>query len=154
MKNLLEHQFWPKWPAVIKPNTKINQLVSNVDLAPTFLDLAGVAIPADFQGVSLLPLLNGHPDHARKLLYYHYYENGEHAVSPHFGISDGRYKLIRYYKRVDGWEFFDLQKDNKELNNAYTNPKYKEQIAKMQKELMNEAVRLEDHEAVAILSGS
>ncbi len=143
-----------KWPAVIKPNTKINQLVSNVDLAPTFLDLAGVAIPADFQGVSLLPLLNGHPDHARKLLYYHYYENGEHAVSPHFGISDGRYKLIRYYKRVDGWEFFDLQKDNKELNNAYTNPKYKEQIAKMQKELMNEAVRLEDHEAVAILSGS
>ncbi len=34
-------------------------------------------------------------------MYYHYYENGEHSVSPHFGISTARYKLIRFYKRVE-----------------------------------------------------
>ena len=43
-------------------------------------------------------------------LYYHYHENGEHAVSPHFGVSDGRYKLICFYKRVEGWELYGLKK--------------------------------------------
>ncbi|SDD84366.1 sulfatase/phosphatase domain-containing protein [Niabella drilacis] len=52
-------------------------------------------------------------------MYYHYYENGEHSVSPHFGIKTKRYKLIRFYKRVESWELFDLQKDPRELNNIY-----------------------------------
>ena len=34
------------------------------------------------------------------LVHFRYYENGEHAVSPHFGVSDGRYKLIRYYNYI------------------------------------------------------
>ena len=52
-------------------------------------------------------------------MYYHYYENGEHAVSPHFGISTGRYKLIRFYTRVNSWELFDLEKDPSEMLNIY-----------------------------------
>lgn len=143
-----------KMPGVIKPNSKIDNLVSNVDLAPTFLELAGVAIPADFQGTSLVPLLKGNKKDIRNNVYYHYYENGEHAVSPHFGISDGRYKLIRYYKRVDGWEFFDMKNDKDEMVNQYNNPKYKKIIAKMKLDLEKEAIKLEDDDALRILKKS
>lgn len=143
-----------KLPGVIEPNSKINSLVSNVDLAPTFLELAGAPIPSDLQGVSLVPVLNGKSKNVRNNVYYHYYENGEHAVSPHFGISDGRYKLIRYYKRVGEWEFFDMKKDPQELKNLYTNPKYKRQIAKMKVLLEQEAKKLEDQEALEILSSN
>lgn len=141
-----------KLPALIKPNTKIDNLVSNVDLAPTFLDLAGISIPADFQGSSLLPLLKGSKKDIRSNIYYHYYENGEHAVSPHFGVSDGRYKLIRYYKRVDAWELFDLQQDKEELNNSYNNPKYQKIVRKMKELLLKEATKVDDLEALAILA--
>lgn len=141
-----------KLPGVIKPNTTINNLVSNVDLAPTFLDLAGAKIPSDFQGTSLLPLLKGQKKDIRSNVYYHYYENGEHAVSPHFGVSDGRYKLIRYYKRVDGWEFYDLKNDKSELKNLYNTAKYQKKIKEMKEMLANEAKKIEDDEALVILS--
>lgn len=141
-----------KLPGVIKPNTAINNLVSNVDLAPTFLDLAGVPIPDDFQGNSLLSLLKGSKKDIRNNVYYHYYENGEHAVSPHFGISDGKYKLIRYYKRVDGWEFFDLDADKEEMLNQYNAPKYQKKIAKMKAMLIQEATKVDDKEALAIMA--
>lgn len=143
-----------KLPGVIKPNSVIDGIVLNVDLAPTFLELAGVTIPKDVQGVSILPLLNGKKKSVQKDAYYHYYENGEHAVSPHFGLSDGRYKLIRYYKRVEGWEFFDLKNDPSELQNQYGNPKYKKQIAKMEKQLRKKAAALEDTDALNILQAT
>ena len=50
----------------------ITEMVQNIDYGPTFLDLAGVEIPSDMHGVSLLPLLKGeHPKDWRKALYYH-----------------------------------------------------------------------------------
>ena len=66
-------------------------------------------------------------------------------------MSDGRYKLIRYYKRVEGWEFFDLKNDPSELHNLYDNPKYKKQIAKMKKQLKKKATSLDDTDALQIL---
>jgi arylsulfatase A-like enzyme len=140
-----------KLPGIIKPHSVIDGIVMNVDMAPTFLELAGVAVPADMQGTSIVPLLSGKKKNVQKSAYYHYYENGEHAVSPHFGVSDGRYKLIRFYKRVEGWEFFDLKKDPSELKNLYHEAKYKKQIAKMKKVLKDKATILEDTEALELL---
>ena len=112
----------------------IRQLVQNIDYAPTFLELAGVPIPDDIQGVSLLPLLQGrHPRHWRKALYYHYYEYpAEHAVRRHYGIRDSRYKLIHFYPAtldgikvkdtIDNWELYDLKNDPQELHNLYGQP--------------------------------
>ena len=112
----------------------IAQLVQNIDYAPTFLELAGIPVPNDIQGVSLLPLLQGrHPRHWRKALYYHYYEYpAEHAVRRHYGIRDSRYKLIHFYPAsldgikvkdtIDSWELYDLRKDSSELHNIYGNP--------------------------------
>jgi len=141
-----------KLPGVIKPKSKIEGMVSVVDLAPTFLELSGTKIPTDMQGRSFVSLLNGKKKSIQDQIFYHYYENGEHAVSPHFGVSDGRYKLIRFYKRVDGWELFDLKSDPKELKNIYGDPKYKKVQEKMEKILRAEIERLEDTEARDILA--
>ena len=96
----------------------IPQLVQNIDYAPTFLELAGVPIPADIQGESLLPLLKGErPENWRNSLYYHYYEYpAEHSVKRHYGVRDDRYKLIHFYNDIDVWELYDLQEDPHEMN--------------------------------------
>jgi arylsulfatase A-like enzyme len=100
---------------------KVDALVQNIDYAPTFLELAGVDVPDDIQGVSLLPILEGKIDDLeRKSLYYHFYEYpSEHSVKRHYGIRTSRYKLIHFYNDIDDWELYDLQKDPSEMNNIY-----------------------------------
>ena len=100
---------------------KVDALVQNIDYAPTFLELAGVDVPDDIQGVSLLPILEGKIDDLeRKSLYYHFYEYpSEHSVKRHYGIRTSHYKLIHFYNDIDDWELYDLQKDPSEMNNIY-----------------------------------
>lgn len=114
-------------PKAYHAHGKVSQLVQNIDYAPTFLELAGVSVPEDIQGQSLLPLLKGEkPAGWRKSLYYHFYEfPGEHAVRRHCGIRTDRYKLIHFYNDIDTWELFDLKKDPSEMTNLIDNPKYK-----------------------------
>ena len=100
----------------------VTALVQNIDYAPTILELAGVEIPADIQGESLLPLLKGEEWSPRRNgLYYHYYEfPDEHAVRPHYGIRTEQYKLIHFYgENYSEWELFDIAADKNELNNIY-----------------------------------
>ncbi len=123
-----------------------------MDIAPTVLQAAGVPIPADMQGESFLPLLKSTHEKGRSSLYYHYYENGEHAVSPHFGIKTKRYKLIRFYKRVESWEFYDLKKDPKEMHNLIHSRKYKKQITLHKRALMGLMQKYDDKEAQAIFN--
>lgn len=117
----------------------ISELVQNIDYAPTFLELAGVDVPEDIHGVSLLPLLKEEKwDAERKALYYHYYEfPDEHAVRPHYGVRTERYKLIHFYEDIDSWELFDLQNDPTELNNIYGN-EGTEELADSLKTLLHE----------------
>jgi arylsulfatase A-like enzyme len=101
--------------------------VQNLDFAETFLDAAGVEIPEDMQGESLLPLLAGDNSNWRDAIYYHYYEYpGIHAVKRHYGISTDRYKLIHFYYDVDEWELYDLQTDPREMQNIIDEPDYSE----------------------------
>lgn len=141
-----------RYPGVIKPGTISNDFVMNLDIAPTMLDAAGIAIPKDVQGKSMLPQLKDKKIPGRKVMFYHYYENGEHAVSPHFGIRTSRYKLIRFYKRVNSWELFDLQKDPNELNNLYGKKGYKKITHEMKKQLNKQIALYEDQDAKDILS--
>lgn len=124
-----------RWPGVVKPGTvNDTDIVSNLDFAETFLDVAGAAIPDDMQGRSLVPVLQGNtPDDWRKYHYYHYYENGVHGVPIHFGVTDGRFKLIRYpQKEHDTWEFFDLKNDPMEMKSIYgqSNPEVQQILLK------------------------
>ncbi|CAN5183188.1 sulfatase [soil metagenome] len=124
-----------RYPGVVKPGTINDDLVMNLDIAPTVLQAAGVALPNDMQGKSFLPLLTNKNVKGRAAMYYHYYENGEHSVSPHFGIRTKRYKLIRFYERVNSWEFYDLQKDPNEMNNVFGKKGYEKITADLRKQL-------------------
>ncbi len=110
-----------RWPGKIKPGSVCDEMVQNLDFAETFLDAAGVTIPDDMQGQSIVPLLNGEtPDSWRDAIYYHYYEYpAVHMVKRHYGIRTDRYKLIHFYYDIDEWELYDLQEDPYELNNLY-----------------------------------
>ncbi|NQX37833.1 Arylsulfatase A [Pedobacter steynii] len=143
-----------RYPGVIKPGTVSKDFVMNLDIAPTMLDAAGISIPKDVQGKSMLPQLKDKNKNGRKVMFYHYYENGEHAVSPHFGIRTSRYKLIRFYKRVNSWELFDLQKDPGELNNLYGVPGYEKITAQMKKQLNEQIANYEDQDAKDILAST
>ncbi|CEN50012.1 hypothetical protein CCAN2_2020045 [Capnocytophaga canimorsus] len=63
-----------------------------------------------------------------------------------------RYKLIRFYKRVEGWEFFDLKKDPNELNNLYLSKKHQKIIRKMKKQLLEKINQYEDNDALQIFN--
>jgi arylsulfatase A-like enzyme len=133
-----------RWPGHIKPSSINEEIVSNLDFAPTFLEAAGAAIPADIQGRSILPLLRGEsPDGWRESFYYHYLEGlySWHSVPRHYGVTTGRHKLIHFYELGDEWEFYDLENDPKELTNQYDNPEFAGEIAKAKKEL----ARLREH---------
>ncbi len=104
-----------RWPGKTKAGSSSKELVSIVDFAETFLDAAGLPVPKEMQGRSLVPILKGEtPKDWRKSFYYHYYEYpAPHHVRPHYGVVTDRYKLIHYYNTdVDEWELMDLQKDH------------------------------------------
>lgn len=125
-----------KWPGVTEAGSVNRNLVQNLDYAPTLLDLAGVEAPADMQGRSLAPLLEGEAQIGwRDAVYYHYYGYpAVHQVARHYGIRTERYKLIRYYQFGE-WELFDLQKDPDELHNLYADPAYRDVVATLAEQL-------------------
>jgi arylsulfatase A-like enzyme len=131
-----------QWPGVIKAGSVNNDMVSNIDLPETFLEIAGVTVPADMQGRSMLAVAEGHtPADWRKEHFYHYYEYpGVHSVKRHYGISTDRYKLIHYYYDIDEWELFDLKADPSEMKNVYSDPDYSDVKARLHKRL-NELIK-------------
>ena len=67
--------------------------------------------------------------------YYHYYEfPGGHSVARHYGVTNGKHKLIHYYQKGE-WELFDVEKDPNELNNVYDNPEYASIVNSLNREL-------------------
>jgi arylsulfatase A-like enzyme len=139
----LKMPFIVKWPGVVTPGSANTDLVSNVDFAATFLEMAGAENPGDLHGRSLVPILKGHtPSDWRKAFYYHYYEfPGAHSVAKHYGVRTDRYKLIHFYQ-LNEWELYDLKKDPHEMKSVYGDPAYagtvkelKAELARLQKEL-------------------
>jgi len=128
-----------RWPGVVKPGSVNRDIVSPLDFAETFLEAAGVPVPPDMQGRSLVPILRGRtPPDWRKTFYYHYYEfPGAHKVRRHYGVCDGRYKLIHFYEPdVDEWELVDLEANPGENRNFYNDPKYADVRRRLHKELV------------------
>lgn len=134
-----------KWPSVVKPGSTNAKIVSNVDFAETFLEAAGLPVPSDMQGKSLMPLLRGEsPTDWRKSFYYHYYEfPGAHSVRKHYGVVTDRYKLVRFYgDDVNYSELFDLKTDPQEMKSVHDAPEYSQtrieletELARLRKEL-------------------
>jgi arylsulfatase A-like enzyme len=138
--------FLVRWPAVIKAGTRSDAMALNVDFAPTFLDAAGLSIPGEMQGRSLLPVLRGRtPLDWRNAMYYRYYHDpGDHNTRAHYGIRTRTHKLIYFWKK-DQWELFDLVNDPNELHNLYGEPgvealtaELKQQLAQLKRDLRDD----------------
>ncbi len=139
MEESLRMPLLVRYPRLIKAGSVCAAMVLNIDFAPTLLDLAGVEVPADWQGHSLRPLLAGHrPADWRHSIYYRYYPS-EYGLAPHYGVRTEHHKLIHYEgavrlddgtpagkpqpsRPVDEWELFDLQTDPAEMTNLYGRP--------------------------------
>ncbi|MBL0336030.1 MAG: sulfatase [Chitinophagaceae bacterium] len=136
-----------RWPGHIKPGRQINQMVQNIDYAPSFLNAAGQKIPDWMQGISLVPLVTGKQTVLpRKNLYYHFYEyKADHTVLQHLGVRGERYKLIYFYP-VNEWELYDLKTDSQELINLVNVPEYQKILKEMKAILMKLRDQYDDHE--------
>jgi arylsulfatase A-like enzyme len=117
----------------------------NIDLAPTFLEYAGIPVPEEMQGRSLKPVLENEgqtPQKWRKAVYYHYYEYPSwHSVKKHYGIRTDKYKIIHFYYDIDEWELYDLQGETTERRNVINDPAYapvKEEMMQLLNEIREE----------------
>jgi len=124
------------WPGKIKQAAVIDETVANIDIAPTFLDIAGVSIPDHMDGLSAKPLIDEDKINWRKELLYEYYWERNYPYTPttHALITD-RYKFIRYQGIWDLDEFYDLQSDPEEASNLINDPA-------LQKLIENHRIRL------------
>jgi arylsulfatase A-like enzyme len=128
-----------RWPGIVKPGSICPNIVSNIDFAETFLAVAGLPVPADMQGQSLVPILKGQtPGNWRTSFYYQYFEYPiPHHVQPHHGIVTSRYKLVHFDgPDLDEWELFDREKDPHELHSVFDDPAYTPVVADLKRELV------------------
>jgi arylsulfatase A-like enzyme len=124
-------------PGMVKPSSVVDKVVMNVDLAPTFLELAGVKKPAQMQGYSFLNLLKGNTDGwSRTKVFYEYYWEAAFPQTPTtFAVRSDRYKFIYYNGVWDINELFDLQNDPWEMNNLIRDTAYRKTGLQLKTEL-------------------
>jgi len=112
-----------RWPKTIQPGSVYQELVQNIDYAPTLLQAAGVNVPGEMHGKPLQGIINGKGEN-HEVLYYHYYDAGGHGVPAHDGVRNHRYKLIHFYANGD-WNLFDLEKDSTEMTSVHDHRDYR-----------------------------
>jgi len=124
-------------PQLIKPQTRIPEMIMNVDIAPTVLDLVGMEKPGQMQGYSFLPLLKGQPvSDWRDKVYYEYYWEWAFPQTPTiFSVRTDRYKYIFNHGVWDANELYDLENDPYEMNNLIRDPASQEIAGQLKKEL-------------------
>jgi arylsulfatase A-like enzyme len=124
-------------PGRVKGGTKSDEMVLNLDMAPTLLEIAGVDVPKEMQGKSMLPLAEGKTNIPwRKDWLYEYYEYpGFENVRPCRGVRTDRYKFIHFFIEPEEFELYDLHTDPDEMNNLYGKPGYEEITAHLKDRL-------------------
>ncbi len=124
-----------KYPGMIRPGLVCHELVQNLDIAPTILELAGLDAPDDMQGRSLYPLFEEPVQSGwRNAVYYQFYESGW-GVPQHYGIRTRSHKLIHFLCEPDHWELYDLDSDPHEMINLYDAPDSEQLIEELKREL-------------------
>jgi arylsulfatase A-like enzyme len=126
-----------RYPPLIAAGTVRNEMVLNIDVAPTLLELAGIQPVSTMQGRSFLPLARNRPvsDWRKDWLYEYYEFPGAEEVRPHRGVRTERYKYIHFFLEPQEYELYDLQTDPNEDENLYGKPEYAELTARMQTRL-------------------
>jgi arylsulfatase A-like enzyme len=126
-----------RYPGRVRAGSASDEMVLNLDMAPTLLDIAGLQAPGEMQGKSMLPLAEGKTGVAwRQDWLYEYYEYpGFENVRPCRGVRTRRYKLIDFFLEPEEFELYDLQTDPDEKNNLYGKAGYEELTAHLKERL-------------------
>ena len=147
----LRMPFMVKYPERIKAGSVNEDIITNIDFAPTLLELAGITTTQKMQGTSFVPVLEGNtPKDWQDAMYYHYYEFPFwHHVQPHYGIRTQKYTLAHFYYNIDVWELYDLEKDPNQMNNIYNDPNYASTITELKVKLKNLMIKYENDKSLA-----
>ncbi len=134
-----------KYPPLVKANTVNSSMINHIDMAPTLLDLAGLPVPSDMQGLSLKPVLERRQAKVRDSFYYHFYRHNN-ALPDMIGVRTEDHKLVHYPGQVGAarWELFDLKRDADEVTNVFANPEYMEVRRSLENELKRLAETYQD----------
>lgn len=125
-------------PGMVKPHSVVENIIMNVDIAPTFLELAGISKPANMQGNSFATLLRGQKIPWRNKVFYEYYWESAFPQTPTtFAVRSDRYKYIYYNGVWDIGELFDLQSDPYEMNNLIRDTSYRKIGLDLKNDLFN-----------------
>jgi len=158
----LNMPFLVRYPQFIAPGTVMDSVVSNLDFAPTLLEIAGLREGPEMQGRSFFSVLQGEePDDWENAAYHRYWMHmAHHDVPAHFGIRTKEYKMVFFYglpldatdaeadTTPPGWELYDLTDDPEENRNVYNDPSYGELRARAHRELDTLRKRLGEDDSI------
>ncbi len=126
-----------RYPPLVKAPTLCEQMVLNIDLAPTILELAAVPAPDTMQGQSWLGVLKGRP--GRKSFLYEYFQEVDRRFKRPtvIAVRTNQWKYVTYPldNSLTG-ELYDLKTDPEELENLFGKPRYADITEQMKKELV------------------
>jgi len=133
----LRMPFIVQYPNKVKAGSVNEDIIRNVDFAPTLLELAGIETAQKMHGTSFAANLEGKTaDNWQDAMYYHYYEFPFwHHVQPHYGIRTEKFTLAHFYYNIDVWELYDLEKDPEQMHNIIGDPAYKNTISALKVKL-------------------
>jgi N-acetylglucosamine-6-sulfatase len=121
-----------RWPDHIPAQSRIEQMVLNIDIAPTILAMAGAQQPAVMQGKSLLPLFNENEETTwREEFLFTYWEDLIPNIPRILAVRSERYVYSTYPDIDDLDELYDLQNDPYEMTNLAVLPEYAPLLKKM-----------------------
>jgi arylsulfatase A-like enzyme len=117
--------FLVRYPKLGVRGKVVDRMLLNIDLAPTLLDFAGVAVPAQVQGRSFRPLLEDKPVAWRQAWLYEYFQERNYAAPTVLAVRTETAKLIHYPGHDEWTEVFDLKADPYETKNLARDPAHK-----------------------------
>ncbi len=132
-----------RYPKLDMRGKIVDEMVLNIDFAPTFLDFADVPIPSQMQGISLRSLLEGKPVNWRKAFFYEYFYERGYREPTILAIRTETAKLIQYPGHDDWTELFDLQNDPDEMHNLANDSAHKELLNQMKEEFDRQAKQVD-----------
>jgi len=125
-------------PGLFKGGQVVENMVQNVDIAPTIMDYLGLTKAEQMVGYSFIPLLKNEKTDWRERIFYEYYWEHEFPQTPTMhGVRTDQYKYIRYHGIWDTNEFYDLKNDPYEMMNLIASPEHQDIIKQLNHDLYN-----------------
>ncbi|MEG8040120.1 sulfatase [Sphingomonas sp. LR60] len=119
-------------PALFPAGSVVEQVVANIDIAPTLLAAAGLRAPEGMAGSNALPLVRDpNAPWRRELLYEYYWERNFPQTPTVHALREDRYKYMHFHGIWDIDELYDLAEDPHETNNLVARPGHEELAERM-----------------------